>query len=643
MTVGDLVLVSSYVLQICMPLNALGFMFRQAKDAMIDAEKLIELIDEPAEVSDAPRAEPLEVRRGEVAFEHVDFWLRARPAGAVGRELLIAPGQTVAVVGGSGSGKSTLARLLTRLYDTSGGRITIDGFDIGDVTQASLRAAVGIVPQDTMLFNETIAYNIAYGRAGARWARWSRRHARRSSTSSSRPCRSSTTRWSASAGSSSPAARSSASRSRAPSSRTRRSSSSTRPPRHWTRAPSAPSRRELDRIAQGRTTLVIAHRLSTIVDADQIIVLDHGRIVERGRHEELLALGGLYTQLWGLQRQQQEFQRLERQLARQPLNMAVLLAHVVDGLRSGTEDGGVYIYTTIELDNAQVTADPSELTRVIWELCTHAIEATPRGGRIELRLERSGASVRLSVADGRHVGDEALRAERRADPKPARIPPDEGASSMEAMDPLALRSSVERQGGLFAIESPSSVHGMRFVVELPLRAVGGDATGQAGEQAAELPGAVGPRLLDIGVMVIDDHADAREALTELMDLEGARTLPFAAGAAAIEWLERHPVSQWPRVLICDIALGEEDGHAVIRRIRQLEEKRGLALDLRISAVAVTGFAQPVDRVRALMAGFQAHLAKPADPEELISTVQGLAGRHPGASGNQARSVTPLVR
>ena len=218
-------------------------------------------------------------------------------------------------------------------------------------------------------------------------------------------------------------------------------------------------------------------------------------------------------------------------------------------------------------------------------------------------------------------------------------PPDEGPSSTEAMDPLALRSSVERQGGLFSIESPSSVHGMRFVVELPLRAVGGDATGQAGEQAAELAGAVGPRLLDIGVMVIDDHADARESLTELMDLEGARTLPFASGATAIEWLERHPVSQWPRVLICDIALGDEDGHAVIRRIRQLEEKRGLALDLRISAVAVTGFAQPVDRVRALMAGFQTHLAKPADPEELISTVQGLAGRHPGASGGQPRSVT----
>ncbi|HEY9064271.1 MAG TPA: ABC transporter transmembrane domain-containing protein, partial [Burkholderiaceae bacterium] len=167
MTVGDLVLVNAYIIQICLPLNALGFVFREASDALVNTEKLFGLLDQRPDIQDAPGSQPLAVQGGVVHFEHVDFSYEAGRQVLWDVSLTIGAGQTVAVVGGSGSGKSTLARLLLRLYEVDRGRILVDGQDLRSVTLSSLRRAIGVVPQDTILFNDTIAYNIAYGRQGA--------------------------------------------------------------------------------------------------------------------------------------------------------------------------------------------------------------------------------------------------------------------------------------------------------------------------------------------------------------------------------------------------------------------------------------------------------------------------------------------
>jgi ATP-binding cassette subfamily B protein len=194
---------------------------------------------------------------------------------------------------------------------------------------------------------------------------------------------------------------------------------------------------ELDRIAEGRTALVIAHRLSTVVNANEIIVMDKGRIVERGQHEALLERDGLYAQLWNLQRQQQQFERLERQMARQPVNLIALVANAIDGLRGAIDARHVRLHTDINIDNASVTGDPSTLAQVLGELCTAALQTTPVGGRVELKLERHDGNACLSVTDGRH--------ESRAVGEP-------NGEWMQLhgdgtpLDPMALRSTVERQG-----------------------------------------------------------------------------------------------------------------------------------------------------------------------------------------------------
>ena len=275
----------------------------------------------------------------------------------------IGAGKTCAVVGGSGSGKSTLARLLLRLYDAQGGRIAIDGQDLRAVQLHSLREAIGVVPQDTVLFNDTIAYNIAYGRAGASLAETieAAKAAQVHEFILSLPQQYETVvgerGLKLSGGEKQRIA-------------IARAFLKNPPIMIFDEATSALDTRaeraiqsELDRIAEGRTTLIIAHRLSTIVNADEIIVMDKGRIIERGRHEALLERDGLYAQLWNLQRQQQQFERFERRMARQAVNLTALLVNVLDGMRGPLDARQVRLYSDIDLESGSVVGDPTHVER----------------------------------------------------------------------------------------------------------------------------------------------------------------------------------------------------------------------------------------------------------------------------------------
>ena len=301
MTVGDLVLVNAFMIQLYIPLNFLGVIYREIRQALADMERLFALIDEHAEVRDAPGAPPLAVAGGAVRFEDVRFSYEPDRTILDGVSFAVPAGRTVAVVGPSGSGKSTLARLLFRFYDVSGGRITIDGQDIRRVQQASVRAAIGIVPQDTVLFNDTIEYNIAYGRPGAtrdeivEAARLAQIH----SFVAALP-----------QGYATPVGERGLKLSGGEKQRVAIARAILKRPAIlvFDEATSALDSRnekaiqaELATIARDRTTLTIAHRLSTIVDADEILVLDAGRIVERGRHAALVAAGGAYARMWRLQ------------------------------------------------------------------------------------------------------------------------------------------------------------------------------------------------------------------------------------------------------------------------------------------------------------------------------------------------------
>jgi ATP-binding cassette subfamily B protein len=302
MTIGDLVLVNAFMIQLYMPLNFLGVLYREIKQSLADMERLFGLLDANREVDDAPGAGVLALHAApELRFERVSF--SYDPTRAILHELsfTVPAGTTTAVVGASGAGKSTLARLLFRFYDVTGGAITIDGRDLRSVTQQSLRAAIGIVPQDTVLFNDSLRYNVAYGRPGATDAEIeaAARAAQLSAFIASLP-----------AGWETPVGERGLKLSGGEKQRVAiaRMLLKNPPVLVLDEATSAlDSRNEaaiqeaLRAVAAHRTTLVIAHRLSTIVDADQILVLDAGRIVERGHHEELLARGGRYAELWAMQ------------------------------------------------------------------------------------------------------------------------------------------------------------------------------------------------------------------------------------------------------------------------------------------------------------------------------------------------------
>jgi ATP-binding cassette, subfamily B, heavy metal transporter len=304
--IGDLVMANALLIQLFIPLNLLGTVYRDISQGLIDMEMMFGLLRRPQEVKDKPGAKPLMVTNGEIRFENVVFSYESERTILKGISFRVPAGKTVAVVGPTGAGKSTISRILYRFYDIQSGRVTIDGQDIRDVTQQSLRAAIGIVPQDTVLFNDTIRYNIAYGRIGAGddEVLEAARLAQIDPIIRELP-----------AGYDSMVGErglkiSGGEKQRVAIARTLLKNPPILLLDEATSALDTHTEREIQSalklVSANRTTLMIAHRLSTIIDADEILVLDKGRIIERGRHGELVARGGAYAAMWNRQKEAEE-------------------------------------------------------------------------------------------------------------------------------------------------------------------------------------------------------------------------------------------------------------------------------------------------------------------------------------------------
>jgi ATP-binding cassette subfamily B protein len=302
-TVGDFVLINAMMIQLYQPLNFMGMVYREIKQAIIDIEKMFNVLEQRPDIKDVPGAKPLVVTAGSLRFDDVRFAYEPERPILKGLSFEVPAGKTVAIVGPSGAGKSTISRLLFRLYDVSSGTISIDGQDVRSVTQASLRAAIGMVPQDTVLFNDTIRYNIRYGRWDATDAEVERA-AQLAQIDGF--IRMSPKGYETQVGERG-LKLSGGEKQRVAIARTVLKAPPILVLDEATSALDSHTEHEiqeaLDRVSRNRTSLVIAHRLSTIVSADEIIVLDQGLIVERGTHGELLAKGGLYASMWNRQRE----------------------------------------------------------------------------------------------------------------------------------------------------------------------------------------------------------------------------------------------------------------------------------------------------------------------------------------------------
>ncbi|WP_051390783.1 ATP-binding cassette domain-containing protein [Paraburkholderia mimosarum] len=618
MTVGDLVLINAYIIQVCAPLNTLGFVFREANDALVDVERLFGILSvrgTPGEDEDMPTAHTLMVHEGEVAFRHVDFGYDAGRPVLHDVSFTAAPGRTVAVVGGSGSGKSTLIRLLFRFYQPLRGSIAIDGQDIRHATQTSLREAIGIVPQDTVLFNETIAYNIAYGQPRATRADVVRaaRAAQLDELIERLPDHYETrvgergVRLSGGERQRIAIARAILKNPRIMVFDEATSALDTRSERAI--------QNELQRLARGRTTIVIAHRLSTIVEADLILVMEHGRIVEQGRHDALLAREGVYAKMWAMQWQQDDLEHAERRLATTTVNVASLLARVAARVREASGEAAARVAAQPDEGLWATVADSDALLQALTLLVANEVEhAVDNGAQdAEFAMQASPARDKRSVQLGaRRDGNTVLLDVTGDGPRPA--PLDDNA--LERIETL-----LREAGGSLTLDPQSQR--VRYAVALPMHAVLPERTHSRGGELAGLR-----------VVVLDDEVESRDALEAALALHGATVQQEASGAAWLAALRETPRSAWPDVVLCDLQLDGEAGEQIVTALRAMEAEQAAQRGVMARPLPVIAMTGQVDRLAPggdESAMFAARLDKPVAVHALLGTIAEAAKQNENGS------------